>query len=503
MVELPAAVAAALWLCGGFHCTAMTGALAPAQLELGLSSQAAGFVVGAALLGAAAGGALAPSLHEALGRGWGLAIAAALLVLGPLTAALGSNAGSVAAGRTLGGLGHGLALAGAAQCALKACARGAQSRLLPAIQLAGALGMLLGFCSALLLEVDSVEWLHVPQVHLWRLVLALPAVPAAMTLVAAIAAASPLGVGGADSRRPRRRAPVDSSQFPWSDDEQEPSALPSEAAPEDGCADPWMQLLLCPDKPPRDSLATALGTALLQVLSGFDILVLYAPALLQHAGAGPKLQVWALVAVGLAGLLGQALSAKVASRHSRPGLILVGGTAAVWFLVLFTWAVQSVQPTRAVLWLCSLVGSVQAGLVALPGEGFAPTFRAQGASLEVFVGRLAGGLSVLLFSFADKAFGPACLLGWAAASALGICWAYASPLEGKGVVIGEIFGCSEKEALVPSQKEPYGRAVKAGDALPVPYGRRAPGVSACPSQQTRPHCTYEAAPSSASGACAA
>lgn len=435
-------ITAALWFSGGLNAAAVASVLAPLAASLRFGPWGAGLVVGAAPLGAALGGLCGSVLFNGPCITRGLRVAAAVLMVGSFSASLGPGLVAVAAGRALGGLGTGIVWAGAVRCVQDEVpsAWASRARALQAgIQVAGAAGILCGFCCAPLLQAAFPAL--APDLK-WRIVLCLPAAHAAPAFFWAFFC-------------------EDETDEKWS-------------ARQESTAGHWAQheaarvFAAWTDPHARRPLAAALSLAILQATSGFDVLLCYANVVLSRSRADPSTRAWTLAATGLALVAGQVLSAVVGSSWcSRRWLHLATGACSTVCLLLLGRAVAAGATVQAALCFWLLMAAAQVGLFgALPGDQFPASLRTQGASFEVFAGRLSAGLLVFILPFMDHTFGlQVFLAALTAVGFAGLTWAHGAlkDFDGKAPSTEEFCIFTQGQ-----RKDPY----PSGRTVPVPYARR-------------------------------
>ncbi|MFT8474807.1 MAG: sugar porter family MFS transporter [Acetobacter orientalis] len=279
------------------------------------------WIVSTLMLGAAGGALLASFLAREWGRRVTLSCAGVLFLVGTAACCLAHSVPVLLVGRFILGVGVGLAAFAAPLYISEITAQKDRGRMISLYQMAITIGMLLAYFSDSLLAAGG---------H-WRWMLGIPALPALLFLLSTLIvpysprwlvtqgrhkeAASVLGL--LRDNREKARAELKRIQKQVNKDQTGGFEL------------------LKTSKPFRKSFALGLSLQALQQLTGINVLLYYAPKVLERAHFGSSAAIWATTLLGAANLVATIIALFLIDRWGRRPLLVTSCLIACASLVLF------------------------------------------------------------------------------------------------------------------------------------------------------------------------
>jgi sugar porter (SP) family MFS transporter len=340
-----AGVAALGSLLFGFDTAVISGATEALRLYYGLTSQALGLTVASALLGTIVGSIGVGPPAETYGRRPVLRGLAVLYVVSALGCGLAWSWPGLVFFRFLGGLAIGGSSVAAPMYIAEIAPADVRGRLVALSQLNIVVGILVAYLSNSIVELVVGG----PESVAWRVMLALPAVPAAVFYVLV------LGVPESPRWLMKQRRPDEAEAVLARVGCPVPSALVAEIA------ESLRRETVAADEPfftrkYRTPILLALMVATFNQLSGINALIYYTADIFAMAGAGRASALWQSVTIGLTNLVFTVLAMGVIDRVGRKRLLLVGslGLAACLFVAAYAFENQ----IGGALLLVSLIGYI-------------------------------------------------------------------------------------------------------------------------------------------------
>jgi sugar porter (SP) family MFS transporter len=340
-----ASVAALGSLLFGFDTAVISGATEALRLYYGLSSQALGLTVASALLGTIVGSIGVGPPAETYGRRPVLRGLAVLYVVSAVGCGLAWSWPALVFFRFLGGLAIGGSSVAAPMYIAEIAPADVRGRLVALSQLNIVVGILVAYLSNSIVEAVVGG----PESMAWRVMLALPALPAALFYVLI------LGVPESPRWLMKQRRPDDAEAVLARVGCPAPAALVAEIA------ESLRRETVAADEPfftrkYRTPILLALMVATFNQLSGINALIYYTADIFAMAGAGRASALWQSVTIGLTNLVFTVLAMGVIDRVGRKRLLLVGslGLAACLFVAAYAFEYQ----IGGALLLVSLIGYI-------------------------------------------------------------------------------------------------------------------------------------------------
>ncbi|MCC6991682.1 MAG: sugar porter family MFS transporter [Acidobacteria bacterium] len=373
-----AGVAALGSLLFGFDTAVISGATEALRLQYGLSSQLLGLTVASALIGTILGSlAVGPPL-ERRGRGPVLRGLALLYLVSALGCGAAWNWPALLFFRFVGGLAIGGSSVAAPMYIAEIAPPARRGRLVALSQLNVVAGILVAYLSNSLVELALGD----ASSGAWRVMLGLPAVPAALFYL--------LAIGIPESPRwligQRRRAEAEAVLALV--------GTPSPAAVAAEIAESLQSDTVAAGEPfftrkYRRPILLALMVATFNQVSGINALIYYTADIFAMAGAARASALWQSVTIGVTNLVFTLLAMTVIDRIGRKRLLLIGalGLAACLFSAAYAF-----ETHRGGLLLGSLIGYIAffafsqgAVIWVYLAEIFPNRVRARGQALGSFV----------------------------------------------------------------------------------------------------------------------
>jgi len=444
---LPIALVAVTAVALGYDAGVMSGAALPISQEFELDAIQQGFMMGILNIMAAPGALLGSAVADLYGRVPASMGTALVLVVGPIIIALSPNFPILMAGRVIAGVGMGFAFVIPPVYAAELAPPAYRGRLITATEILINVGVVLGYFSAILLDVSII-----PEQWGWRIVTGLAALPALLVLVL-----SPLL-----PESPRWLA----KQGRWEETQVvlqqlytnpvEIEAL--EKSIQDGISQEqteagWGQVL-CPSVVTRRMLVVGVGCAFFQQICGSEAFVYYSPSILKNYGLETvREQNRSTILVGFVKLLGAVLGGPFLDSAGRQtGLVVSTGGCTLILAVLAHCLQHQCGALFALLMLCLFMVIFELGLAGgafvLGTETYPMPIRAKALALSMFTTRFLSGVVSILF--------PGMVAVWslqtafwffAGMSLLGTFWALIFVHETKGLPLEEVTKLFEDSAL--------------------------------------------------------
>ena len=329
----------------GFDTAVISGATEALRLHYALSSQLLGLTVSSALLGTIVGSLGVGGPLERHGRRPVLRALAVLYVVSALGCGLAVNWPMLLAFRFLGGLAIGGSSVAAPMYIAEIAPAAIRGRLVALSQLNIVVGILMAYLSN-----SIVEWaVGGPDSGAWRVMLGLPAVPAALFYLFAL--------GIPESPRwlikQRRDAEAEAvltrvgSAQPQAEAREIAASLHSETVAAD---EPFFT------RKYRRPILLALMVATFNQVSGINALIYYTADIFAMAGAGRASALWQSVTIGVTNLVFTLLAMTVIDRFGRKRLLLVGSVGLAVCLFVAAYAFE--RKIGGTLLLASLIGYI-------------------------------------------------------------------------------------------------------------------------------------------------
>jgi sugar porter (SP) family MFS transporter len=353
---LIAGIAALGGLLFGYDTAVISGALLFVRTELGLSPAAQGWVAGIALVGAAAGAALAGGLADRLGRRRVILATGIVFVAGSLLAALAPGLTWLLAGRVVVGIAIGVASMLTPLYLAETAPADSRGAMVSLNQLAITCGILAAYL---------VDYLFAAGGH-WRWMLALGAVPGGLLAAGMLVTPeTPRWLAGhgrleeakAVLRRLRGSGAVEAELAALRTDLRQAGSVPG-----------WRALL---DPAVRAPLVIGVGLAIFQQITGINTVIYFAPTIFQTAGlSSASSAILATAGVGLVNVAMTVVAIRLIDRVGRRALLLTGllGMAVCLVLLGLSFATGT---SAGLAWITALSLAAYVGFFAV---GLGPVF---------------------------------------------------------------------------------------------------------------------------------
>jgi sugar porter (SP) family MFS transporter len=350
-VYVVAGVSALAGLLFGYDTGVISGAILFVKKQFALSSTLEEVVTSVVLLGAVIGAAAGGTLADRFGRRKTIILAAAIFVLGAIGTALAPTVILLIAGRTIVGIGIGIASFSAPLYISEVAPANIRGSLVSLNQLAITVGIVVSYL------VDYA----LSSISGWRWMFGLAAIPATI-----------LGVGMfflPDSARwlvsqrmvDKARAVLERIRATTSVDAELREIKKSEQQQ----TGEWTELLAPLVRP---ALIVGIGLAIFQQVTGINTVIYYAPTIFQFAGfASAAVAILATVGVGIMNMLMTIVAIRLVDRVGRRPLLLIGLAGMVLSLGVLGLAFLLPNLSSALGWiavgsLALYVGSFAVGL---------------------------------------------------------------------------------------------------------------------------------------------
>ncbi|MBL8136237.1 MAG: sugar porter family MFS transporter [Acidobacteria bacterium] len=339
-----AAVAALGSFLFGFDTAVISGATGALRQHFTLGSQGLGLTVASALVGTIAGSLAVSAPLERHGRRPVLLVLAVLYVVSALGCGLAWNWPSLVAFRLLGGVAIGGSSVAAPMYIAEISPAALRGRLVALSQLNIVIGILAAYLSNWLVELA----LGGPATAAWRVMLGLPAVPAAIFYALALAIPeSPRWLLG---RGRAAEAEAVLTRVGAARPQAEAAEIAASLASETSAASERFLT-----RKYRTPILLALMVATFNQVSGINALIYYTADIFAMAGAGRASALGQSVIIGVTNLVFTLLAMTVIDRIGRRRLLLVGSVGLAACLFAAAWAFE--RKVGGVL-LASLIGYI-------------------------------------------------------------------------------------------------------------------------------------------------
>jgi MFS transporter, SP family, galactose:H+ symporter len=350
-VYVVAGVSALAGLLFGYDTGVISGAILFVKKQFALSSTLEEVVTSVVLLGAVIGAAAGGALADRFGRRKTIISAAAIFVLGAMGTALAPTVILLIAGRTIVGIGIGIASFSAPLYISEVAPANIRGSLVSLNQLAITVGIVVSYL------VDYA----LSSISGWRWMFGLAAIPATI-----------LGMGMfflPDSARwlvsrgmaDKARAILERIRATTSVDVELREIKKSEQQQ----TGEWTELLAPLVRP---ALTVGIGLAILQQVTGINTVIYYAPTIFQFAGlTSAAVAILATVGVGITNMLMTVVAIRLVDRVGRRPLLLIGLAGMILSLGVLGLAFLLPNLSSALGWiavgsLALYVGSFAIGL---------------------------------------------------------------------------------------------------------------------------------------------
>eukprot|EP00752_Nemacystus_decipiens_P008062 g7206.t1 len=389
----------------GYDVGVISGAIKYIQLDFDLSTLQKGVIVSSLNLVAAAGGLVAGTVSDTLGRKRSIAAACLVFITGSIIKIAAQSFGVLLLGRIVTGVGVGCGFVVAPVYIAEITPPHVRGRLTALTDISINMGIVIGYLVAF-----GVAETVAGDGGKWRTMLGISIVPPFIILSSlCLLPESPrwlLGKG-----REREAFSVLCTIVSTGDmAKRELAEMKAVAGEEDSGKATWSELLFSTSPALRSTLILGLGLGIAQQASGSEAAVYYSPSVLDDAGlTSDSAQLGGNILVGLFKLGGEVFAYFLVDRTGRRPLFVTSSTLVTFFLVFLAISFSASAPAWMTLTgLCLFMWSFSLGMGALTflvaAEIFPLRYRGRGVSLAVCVNRLTSGLVALAFPLLEKGF---------------------------------------------------------------------------------------------------
>ena len=352
-----AGIAALGGLLFGYDTGVISGALLFIRTEFNLSPTLQGIVAGIALVGAAAGAAVAGGLSDRFGRRSVILVTGLVFIVGALTSALAPTLSILLAGRLIVGVGIGVASMLTPLYLAETAPARSRGALVSLNQLAITCGILVSYLVGYVFAAGG----------LWRWMMALGAVPGAILAIGMIVLPeTPRWLAG-HGRLEEAKAVLRRLRG-TSDVEGEFSELRTDLSRE-GRLPGWQELL---NPTVRGPLIIGVGLAIFQQITGINTVIYFAPTIFQAAGlSSASSAILATAGVGVVNVAMTVVAIRLIDSVGRRALLLTGLVGMALCLVLLGLGFTIESSSTALGWLTTLSVAAYVGFFAI---GLGPVF---------------------------------------------------------------------------------------------------------------------------------
>jgi sugar porter (SP) family MFS transporter len=341
----------------GYDTGVISGALLFIRTEFALSPGMQGLVAGIALVGAAAGAAMAGGLSDRFGRRKVILATGIIFVLGSLVAALAPDLSVLILGRLLVGVGIGVASMLTPLYLAETAPAKSRGALVSLSQLAITIGILVSYLIGYLFAQEGQ----------WRWMLGVGAVPGLILALGMLvlpetprwlAGHGHLEEAGKVLRRLRGTDDIGAELAELRTDLRREGRLPG-----------WGELL---DPVVRRPLIVGIGLAIFQQVTGINTVIYFAPTIFQAAGfSSASAAILATAGVGVVNVLLTLVAIQLIDRAGRRALLLTGlaGMGVCLLLLALGFLIGSSSP--ALGWITAVSLAAYVGFFAV---GLGPVF---------------------------------------------------------------------------------------------------------------------------------
>lgn len=354
-VYLLASVAALGGLLFGYDTAVVSGAIGFMEEHFALDALQKGWVASCALVGCILGAASAGALSDCLGRKKVLLLAAVLFIVSAVGAALPRNATEFVIARILGGLGIGMASMLSPLYIAEVAPARIRGRMVSLNQLAIVGGMVVVYyVNSLIAQLGDNAW----NVNVgWRWMFASGALPAVLFLVLLfLVPESPRWLirQGRETQAMAILSRIGGDQQAQAQMEDIRTALAEESGSLSQLFEPGV----------RTALLVAVVLAVLQQVTGINVVLYYAPEIFKSAGVATSQAISDTVIVGVVNMLFTLVAIGIVDRLGRKPLLLIGSAGMGAALVLLGGAFAAKNVEGPWVLLCVL-GYVAAFAMAM------------------------------------------------------------------------------------------------------------------------------------------
>jgi SP family galactose:H+ symporter-like MFS transporter len=352
-----AGIAALGGLLFGYDTGVISGALLFIRTEFDLSPAVQGVVAGIALVGAAAGAAVAGGLSDRFGRRRVILVTGLIFIAGALIAALAPALSVLLAGRLIVGVGIGVASMLTPLYLAETAPAHSRGALVSLNQLAITCGILVSYLIGYLFAAGGQ----------WRWMMALGAVPGAVLAIGMLVLPeTPRWLAG-HGRLEEAKAVLRRLRG-TSDIEAEFSELRTDLRRE-GRLPGWQELL---NPTVRAPLVIGIGLAIFQQITGINTVIYFAPTIFQAAGlSSASSAILATAGVGIVNVAMTVVAIRLIDSVGRRTLLLTGLVGMALCLVLLGLGFTIESSSAALGWVTALSLAAYVGFFAI---GLGPVF---------------------------------------------------------------------------------------------------------------------------------
>jgi SP family galactose:H+ symporter-like MFS transporter len=352
-----AGIAALGGLLFGYDTGVISGALLFIRTEFGLSPALQGLVAGIALIGAAAGAAVAGGLSDRFGRRMVIMSTGLVFIAGALISALAPSLSVLLAGRVIVGVGIGVASMLTPLYLAETAPARIRGALVSLNQLAITCGILVSYLVGYIFAAGG----------LWRWMMALGAVPGAILAAGMLvlpetprwlAGHGRLAEAKAVLRRLRGTGDIEGEYNELRTDLRREGRLPG-----------WRELL---NPAVRGPLVIGIGLAIFQQITGINTVIYFAPTIFQAAGlSSASSAILATAGVGIVNVAMTVVAIRLIDSVGRRTLLLTGLAGMALCLVLLGLGFAIESSSAALGWATMLSVAAYVGFFAI---GLGPVF---------------------------------------------------------------------------------------------------------------------------------
>jgi len=313
-----ASVAALAGLMFGLDTGVISGALKFLSDDLHSNPRLDEWIVSSLMLGAAAGAIAAAFIAQRAGRKSAMLVAGFLFLLGTLLCALAPNVSIIIGGRVVLGLGVGLAAFSAPLYIAEISPESQRGTMISIYQLIVCGGMLLAFLSDSLLAYGG---------H-WRWMLGILLVPTVIFIIAMLQIPYSPRWLVADGQKRRARAVLMQIRGGLAESNREIARIEQQLRKEESDG----LMLLKTNRGFRKTFSLGVALQALQQLTGINVILYYAPHILEKMGFSTAASIWCTVIFGAVNLTGVGLVIYFIDRVGRRPLVMISTLAAAIML---------------------------------------------------------------------------------------------------------------------------------------------------------------------------
>eukprot|EP00903_Cladosiphon_okamuranus_P008516 g8180.t1 len=389
----------------GYDVGVISGAIKYIQADFDLSTLQKGVIVSSLNLVAAAGGLVAGTVSDTLGRKRSIAAACLVFITGSIIKIAAQSFGVLLLGRIVTGVGVGCGFVVAPVYIAEITPPHVRGRLTALTDISINMGIVIGYLVAFGVA-ETVDG----DGGKWRTMLGISIVPPFIILSSlCLLPESPrwlLGKGREREAFSVLCTIVSTGELA----KRELAEMKAVAGEESSGKATWSELLFSTSPALRSTLILGLGLGIAQQASGSEAAVYYSPSVLDDAGlTSDSAQLGGNILVGLFKLGGEVLAYFLVDKTGRRPLFVTSSGMVTLFLVFLGISFSASGPAWMTLsGLCLFMWSFSLGMGALTflvaAEIFPLRYRGRGVSLAVCVNRLTSGLVALAFPLLEQGF---------------------------------------------------------------------------------------------------